>query len=122
MPLINSIAGIHKKHVTGGSHAARTHIMLRDTEFFHHVQYPHRVGFDLVRSFFFCKWSVVFSVAKSFRVEAFDLTATADVPESITLNERCTADSLQRPIVHATGRKFFTGILPEKRTILDVEC
>ena len=59
---------------------------------------------------------------KTFRIQAANFAATGDEPELFTVDQRRAADTLQRPVVNATGRKLRTRMLPQERSILLIEA
>ena len=126
---IHAVSSVHEERVTGERHAARAHVVLRDAELGHHVQFPDDVRFmlfvpDDVRLvwLFGGEWSVVLAIAKTFGVEADHLATAGDEPDSVTDDHRRRANALVRPVMHATGRQLLTGMLPEEFTGLFVEA
>ena len=103
MPLVDAVTRVHKKHVAVARHTAGTHVVLGDSKLLHHVEDPDNVRFVFPLFLLGGIRAIVFAVAKAFGIEALHFATAGHVPEPISFDQRCAADSLQRPIVHATS-------------------
>ena len=121
VPLVHAVARVDEEQVARGCHAAGAHVVLRHTQLLHHVEHPDHVGFVVGRLLLGGERPVVLAVTEALGVEALHLAAAGDVPQPVALHERCTADALQGPVVHAAGGQLLAGILPEERSVLAVE-
>ena len=90
-------------------------------QFLHHVEHPDHVGLVLGHDLLGREGAVVFTIAKTLGVEALHLPATGHVPEPVTLNERRTADPLERPVVNTARGELFARVLPEEGAVVHVE-
>ena len=95
--------------------------MLGHAEFRHHVELPNDIGFVFVVVRLLFEWAVVFPVMESFGVEANNFASAGDVPQTVSVDERGSANALIRPIVDSTGGEFFAAVLPKEFSIGIIE-
>ena len=117
MSLIHAVAGDDEQVVARARHAAGAHVVLRNAELLHHVEYPDDISLVLPLLPLAAEGPIVLPVAKALGVEALHLAAAGDIPEPVAFHERRAADALQRPVVHPAGGEFLTRVLPEKRAV-----
>ena len=114
MPLVYTVAGVDEQQIAGCRDAARAHVVLRDAQLFHHVEYPDDVSLVFVGDRLVREGAVIFTVVKALGVETLHLASAGDVPEPVALDQRGAADALERPVMNPTGRQLFAGVLPEE--------
>ena len=103
MAFVYAIRRVDEQQVANTGHRTAAHVVLRNLEIFHHVQRPDNVCFVFFLNLLIGNWTVVLTILKTFSVEANNVTATADIPKTITFDIRRTADTLMRPVVDSTG-------------------
>ena len=57
---------------------------------------------------------IILAIIVPLGIKTDHFTAAAHKPEAIALDQRCTADALQRPVMDTTGGQLLAGMLPEK--------
>ena len=59
---------------------------------------------------------------EAFGVEACNLAAAGHIPKPISVDHRCTADALIRPVVDTSRGKLFAAVLPKELAVFIVEA
>ena len=114
--VVDTVGGIHEQEVSDGGDGAAAHVVLRHTEFAHHIEFPKNVGFVFVFVRFLFERSVVFIIVEALGIQARNFSTAGDIPQAITIDQRSTADTLIRPIMDSPRRKLLTAVLPQKFT------
>ena len=112
--IIDSIGCVDKEKIADASDRATAHVVLRDTQLGHHVELPNHICFVLIFIRLLFEGAIVLAIDEAFGVQASDFAAACDIPESVSIDQRCTANPLVGPIVHASRRELFAAVLPKE--------
>ena len=112
--IIDAVGCVDKQKVADAGDRATAHVVLRDAQLGHHVELPNHIGFVLIFIRLLFEGAIVLAIDEAFGVQASDFAAACDIPESVSIDQRCTANALVRPIVHAARRELFAAVLPEE--------
>ena len=96
--------------------------MLRNAELVHHVDFPNHVSFIFVLVRLLGEWTIILTIMEAFGVEACNLAAAGHIPKPISVDHRCTADALIRPVVDTSRGKLFAAVLPKELAVFIVEA
>ena len=127
---IHTVRRVDEQQISHAGDRTACHVVLRDAHFLHHVEAPHDVGFFFHvvgfarffdELFFVGDFAVVFTIVKTFGIETSDLASTGDVIQSVPFHVGATANTLQRPIMHAARGKLFATMLPEEFAVFIVK-
>ena len=107
MVVIDTVAGDDEAVIADTGDRAGTHVVLEHTQSTHQVITPDDVSFVFVLVRFGLERTIVFTIVKSFNVQAQDFSAAGVVPQACIVAINGRADPHHRPVIDATRRELW---------------